>query len=735
MLSALAILSFAGGFASAGEGRLATGEAYKTERLGDSLWRVRVKRADTWPESGMNRYGILAEPKVLETSSSLDFGKVKPAMKLVGKGFEVRFPLAEGERVFGLGDVSRENIQRRPGSYEIFVKNVNSYIPMPMAWTSRGWGVLMNTTWRNRFDVGKTDPGAMVVTAPEGEIDFYVFTGRGPAEILDVYTQLTGRPQLLPIWGFGFTFVANQWIDQFELVSETVGFREREIPCDVIGLEPGWMETFYDFSTRKRWHGDRFSLPSWRPAGAHTFPEAMKRVGMKLSLWLCCDYDLFRYEEELVRDRRRAMKGGGVAAADGEVWFDENIEGKKAEKKKYRRDPPPALRRGVYAGDPEPHQHREGEEPWFEHLKQFVDQGASAFKLDGACQVTDGNGWPGRRWANGMDSEEAHNLYPLVYDKQMARGFEDYTGRRAMVYSAGGYAGVQQYVATWAGDTGGGTKPLVSVLTLAMSGHPNQSCDMTVRDKHGKPTFNGMHFGFLSPWAQQNNWDYWDLPWLNEKPVVDAFRRYVELRYRLAPYIYSAAARASRTGYPIARPLSLVYPDRPEYDECRTTYMLGDSLLVGVFSESAEIPEGTWFDWRTGESVTGPCRRPIRTEFGWGGALYVKAGAIVPTWPVMQHLDKGWNEEVVLHVWPGADGSFDLYEDDGTSLAYRKGAFATTRIELKGGALSIGRREGAYDGMPETRRFKAVVHEGGNTREVDFGAVGAAGASRRLADK
>ena len=98
----------------------------------------------------------------------------------------------------------------------------------------------------------------------------------------------------------------------------------------------------------------------------------------------------------------------------------------------------------------------------------------------------------------------------------------------------------------------------------------------------------------------------------------------------------------------------------------------------------------------------------------------------------MQHLDKGWNEEVVLHVWPGADGSFDLYEDDGTSLAYRKGAFATTRIELKGGVLSIGRREGVYDGMPVTRRFKAVVHEGGKTRDIAIAAVGATGAAIRL---
>jgi alpha-glucosidase (family GH31 glycosyl hydrolase) len=79
-----------------------------------------------------------------------------------------------------------------------------------------------------------------------------------------------------------------------------------------------------------------------------------------------------------------------------------------------------------------------------------------------------------------MTDEEMHNLYPVVYAKQMARGFESHTGRRAMVYSAGGYAGVQQFVATWAGDTGGGAKPLASMLNHGFSGHSNHSCDMDV---------------------------------------------------------------------------------------------------------------------------------------------------------------------------------------------------------------------------------------------------------------
>jgi alpha-glucosidase (family GH31 glycosyl hydrolase) len=684
----------------------------RIEELADNIWRVRMARDGRWPESGMNRYGVIADMPVRAERQSLDFGKVSPSCEQVGKGFRLRFPLADGERVFGLGDASRDNIQRRPGRYRLRVENITSYIPIPMAWTSRGWGVFVNTTFAPTFDIGIEDPDAMTVTAEEGEVDFYVFTGESPRELLDAYTSLTGHPTLLPIWGYGFTFVCNQNIDQFSLVDETMAFRDHHIPCDTLGLEPGWMEKFYDFTTRKRWDSRKFFFPYWLPAGPHTFVSAMGRVGMKLSLWLCCRYDLFKYEEDLLAGREGPMtrspdrKPCGYGEIPGEEgWHDDRIEGvPPAHDEEVHPQPP--LTPNAWAGETGPYHYKEGERPWFEHLRQFVDQGAAAFKLDGACQVSDWNGVFGRKWSNGMKDEEAHNLYPLVYDKQMARGFSEYTGRRAMVYSAGGWAGLQQFVATWAGDTGGGVKPLKSVLNLGLSGHPNQSFDMAARRRDG--TFAGIHFGFLAPWSQLNSWDYWDLPWVDEECAVNTFRAYAEMRYRLAPYIYSTAAEASRTGYPIARPLSLVYPETAEYDDCVDTYMLGDSLLVGVFGEEVTIPPGDWYEWRTGAKVTGPCRLPVRLADDWGGALYVRAGAIVPMWPLRQHLDKGWNETVELHVWPGADGEFTLYEDDGVSLKYRDGEYATTKITHRDGKVEIGERTGSYDGMPAKRDFVIV---------------------------
>ncbi len=163
-------------------------ENLKIEELASNIWRVRMARDGRWPESAMNRYGVIADKPVRAERASLDFGKVTPMCEQVGKGFRLRFPLEPGERVFGLGDASRENVQRRPGRYRLRVENVTSYIPVPMAWTSRGWGVFVNTTFVPVFDIGAEDPDAMIVTAEEGEVDFYVFTGESPRELLDAYT-------------------------------------------------------------------------------------------------------------------------------------------------------------------------------------------------------------------------------------------------------------------------------------------------------------------------------------------------------------------------------------------------------------------------------------------------------------------------------------------------------------------------------------------------------------------
>ena len=688
-------------------------DSMSVDAFPDNVWRARERCKDRDVAGLLNRYGILETPPVLSDDLPMSALPVKAAVSDLEKGWALELPISPDARVYGLGDVDRSRLNRHGGVYDLRVENIKSYIPIPMVMTSDGWGVLVNTTFESRFDIGKTDRGLIRIEVKGGHPDFYLFKGRDYREMLLAYSSVAGRPALLPAFAFGFAYVANQWIDKYELVAETHAFRAQRLPCDIVGLEPGWMEYFYDFTTKKSWSRSRFSFPAWTKSQAVSWIGGLKRMGFKLSLWMCMNYDLFVFEEACAEGRSRPSADKvewSVTDTMPDVWQDEHIQGKFSEEDRKLPDwrtladrATGAMRHPVMRPDGKSGADESGEEPWFNHLKKFVDRGVRCFKLDASQQCGE---FPGRTWAGKYASEEVHNIYPVVYAKQMAEGFEVYTGRRAMVYSPCGYTGIQRYVATWAGDTGGGIGSLVSILNLGMSGHSSQSCDMDI------DSMVSLHFGMFSPWCQQNNWDYFQQPWYRDEGDVATIRAYLNLRYRLFPYLYTAAADASRTGCPMVRPLAFVFPDERAYDNETGTYMVGDSLLVSAFADSVAIPPGDWYEWRTGEKVTGPKRLGIVRAKDWGGALYVKAGAVIPMWPLKQHIDRGWNDEVEFHVWPGADGRFELYEDDGDTIAYRKGEFTRTPVIWHDGKLEIGSRCGAFPGMPDEkgRRFTVVKH-------------------------
>jgi len=680
------------------------------DKLSGNIWHVR----DDAPGevSLLTRYKIIAELPVERMGLADDALPVKASVAKTDSGWVLEMPLSEDARVYGLGDVNRKCLNRRGKSFDLRVENIKSYIPIPMVMTSDGWGVFVNTTYENRFDVGETDPGKLKITVKGGKPDYYIFTGRDYREQLSEYTRITGRPALLPAFAFGFAYVANQWIDKYQVTEEAYRFRSHKLPCDIIGLEPGWMEYFYDFTTKKSWSPARFSFPAWTKSRAVSWIAALDRMNFKLSLWLCMNYDLFVFEEACAEGKAMpsAAKTEWVASDTmPDVWRDEHIEGKFSDAdsqvptlRAISDTAKSAARIPTMRPDGKSGADESGEEAWFEHLKKFVDRGARCFKLDASQQCGE---FKDRIWAKKYRSEEVHNIYPVVYAKQMAEGYEVYTGHRAMVYSSCGYAGLQRYVASWAGDTGGGSGSLVSVLNLGFSGHSSQSCDMSI------DSAESMHFGFLSPWCQQNNWDYFKQPWYDSDENMNVLRAYMNLRYRLFPYFYTVAAEAARTGWPMVRPLAFVYPEVRDYDDERGTYMIGDSLLVAAFSDTVAIPSGDWYEWHSRRKVTGPTRIPCERTSTWGGALYVRAGSVIPMWPLKQHLEHGWNDEVEFHVWPGAEGSFELYEDDGDTIAYRQGEYSVTPVKFRNGKLEVGKRRGSFKGMPSAdRNFRIVQH-------------------------
>jgi alpha-glucosidase (family GH31 glycosyl hydrolase) len=690
----------------------ADGAVLRASFLAEDILRIEAGLPEKLGPTGLNRYGFITEPAedarprpaLAEQSAETDAVRLtmdeEGALAVVDKrtGAEVlrqaglhfggpwagaRFAAAEDEDWIGFGDQTRDRLFHRGHGADCWVLNVKSYIPVPFFMSNRGVGVLVNTTHRVSFDMCKSDPDFYEWRDKRGVVDYYVFVGGDFRELIGKYTALAGRPKLPPEWAFGLWYICRMQANDYEVVNDAVNFRREGIPCDVIGLEPGWMEKNYDYSTQKRWHPDRFPIPSWAQTGPDTFIAAMKRMGFHFELWLCNNYDL-SYEAE----RRIGNEAPGFQAESREAVFEEGAEVDEHFMNVKTSD-------GITIP----------EEPWFEHLKKFVDQGADFFKMDGSQQVDE---HPDRLYANGMTDAEMHNLYPLLYSRQMHEGFEEYTGRRPVVFTPAGWTGFQAWCGTWTGDTGGGPRTLGAMLNTSLMGHAWCTNDMEVH------TPEGLHFGYLQPWSQINSWTYFRMPWVQGERLLQMHREYSQLRARLIPYLYSMAWRSTETGLPMLAPLLLEFPDDPECRNLRFQYLLGRDLMATAWTDEAYFPHGRWKDYWTGQLVEGPGRQAIAWPEDRGGGLYVREGAIIPFGPLMQYRGERPVDEIDLYVFPGReDSEFALYEDDGVTIEHRAGAYALTRIRAvdEGGVVrvDVGETTGAYEGMPGERSWGFTI--------------------------
>ena len=635
------------------------------------------------PASMLSRYAVigieeapLAGSEHLERKgdTTLTFDakrKVTIELERHGREYSIHIPLSKEERLFGGGDSNRECVMIRGSKLVMHIANVRSYGPMPVILSSDGWALVLNTTYASVFDLGKTDPDRITIRALGGEIDFYLFRADTLAALLGEVTKVTGRPILMPKFAYGLTFVMNTRSNYRDLFETALKFRERMIPLDTIGLEPGWMATDYDFTNNKKWDTKKFPLISWKPENQSdhgTIFYPLRRMGIQLSLWLCEDYDLIYHEESAVPEEEKYEFPEDAEILDphlsASVWQDR------------------LTNRG---------------ERWFEHLKKFVDNGAAAFKLDGSRQVL---GHPDRLWGGKYLDEEVHNVYPVILAREMQSGFYEHTGRRPLIYTAGAFLGTQKYAATWAGDTGGGARTLVSVMNYAMCGHSNTGCDISIHEA------DSTHYGFLMPWSQQNNWDYYMEPWYLGDEICNRYTYYARLRSTLFPYLYTAAHQAYESGIPMLRPLPLVYEGTDRFDKVLNAYMLGDSLLVGAFDMHIPLPDGRWVDYFTGDVYEGGVDIDYTTPEGIGGALFVRSGDMIVTMKAQRYILERAHE-YRIDLFPDTRASaYELYEDDGFTEDYKDGGYATTRIESSGIengrlTLTIHPRKGGFAGRPD----------------------------------
>lgn len=556
-----------------------------------------------------------------------------------------------GEIFYGLGENSKDSLILNGKSYMERVVYTECEIPIPFVMTKAGYGLFSNSTVWHGVDVCSHNEREIVWYFPDGELDFVLFAGDILPDILERFTYYTGRPVLLPKWGYGLTYIDQYYADQFEVMNNASRFRDKKIPCDSISLEPGWMATNYDRSVNKKWNLERFSVWDWHESEPppYFFTSALKRYGFKLHLWLCCNHDFTACEETL-------------------------------------------------AGNPTDF----GIPKWFDHLKQFVNVGVDAFKMDPGDHV--GAVDPQTVYANGTTAVEGHNLMQTLYAKEMYYGAAHHHGHRPMHHYCGGYSGTTAYTATTTGDGGGLANTLAWVLNLGLSGVSNVTCDMNIHFKES------IHYAFFTAWSQLNSWVGFRQPWWAGEELEEIFTFYDRLRYRLIPYIYSAAVHANLTGMPVCRAMPLVYDDA-EFQNSVTQYMFGDAFLVGAFSCDIDLPRGEeWIDCWSMRRYEGGQHLHMECPHGRGGLLFLRAGSIFPCDDVKQHIDAKDAAAQYLAVFPHGESRYTFYEDDGISQEYRNGARAKTEFVCKEEdhriCLTIGAREGEFAGMVSERTYK-----------------------------
>ena len=563
----------------------------------------------------------------------------------------------EDDTFYGLGESNKDRLVLNGQTYRQRVVYQKYEVPIPYLMTPSGYGILANTSFWHGIDVCETKSDEIVWYLPQGDIDFIIFAGDDMRALLERFTYVTGRPALLPKWAYGLTFIDHCQAREFDILNDARLFREYKLPCNSFSLEPGWTKVRYDYSLNKIWNRDRFYVNDWQRSDKPNpsfFCSALKRYGFHLQLWMCCDFDFTANEER--------QAGNENCAPEIPAFFD--------------------------------------------HLRQFCNDGADSFKVDPNRMVDTSD--ENRILANGRTEAEMHSLHQTLLVKEMWNGAKKHRGNvRPMHHYCGGYTGTSAYTAATTGDAGGGLNTLAWTLNTGLSGFSNMTCDMDVFKKEG------MHYAFFTAWCQLNSWSGHRQPWWAGDENLAIFKFYDTMRYALIPYVYSYAIEAAQTGTPISRALPLMFNDEAGRDTI-CEYMFGDYILVGAFSDKIYLPKGhIWYDAWSGQAYEGGQEiSPVIPE-NRGGMLFIRSGAIIPTEEPKQYEDNINTPNLILNLYPAGKSEYTMYEDDGVTFDYEQGERAATHFEMidngTGCTITIGERIGTFKGMTENRTYSANV--------------------------
>lgn len=579
---------------------------------------------------------------------------------------------------------STDRMRSGQGGYKLATHG--GRVPIPWLIGTSGWAMFIHQPF-GTFDFtgpeSKFQPESSDTALP---LDIFLVASREPATIMAEYTRLTGRAEMPPLWSFGYQQSHRTLASREEILAEAKTFREKKLPCDaLIYLGTGFCPS--------GWNTENGSF-AWN---SRVFPHPKEIL------------------DEFHKDHFRAVLHVVILTRK--------------------------LRGTVHDGCT---------------LTRFDEQEASCY-------------WDAHRkdFAMGVDGWWPDEGDPLDIASRLTRNRMYWEGpqidrpnERPYALHRNGYAGMQRYASfLWSGDVYSTWETLKvhvpNAINTALSGIPYWGTDIggfvPTKEFTAELYLRWFQFGAFCtlfrchgrtwklrlPWG----WDTGDpgpieisnyggaaIPdasQLHNAQVEPICRKYMELRYRMLPYLYSAVRECSTTGMPIMRALWLHYPDDPVAVARDDEYLWGRDVLVapvfekGTTSRRVYLPRGSWYDFWSGERTDGgrEITRDVDLETM---PLFVRAGAILPLGPVKQYTSEKVDEPLSVTVYPGADGSFLLYEDDGKSFNYRKGEWMGIKMTWNDSrrALSLHLAEGSRMLPPVRRTIDVKLAQ--TTRQIVF---------------
>lgn len=612
------------------------------------------------------------------------------------------FMLDEGEPIYGIGQVMDGHMNRRNSKHHLQNENMFTYSPYFMSPT-KGYAVYLDNYSISDF----TDNVQLMEFSQLGDsADYYFIAGDTPDEIIAGVRDLTGHAPMLPLWAYGFFQSKERYVTQQESLDVLKKYRKLGVPIDVMIQD--WRYWPQYNHTDSLWNAQVFDKTN--------FPEPKK--------WI----------DEIHNNNAKLMIVSWPGFGPKTPQYAEQYS--KGHLLEFLTWPPESGAQPYDVYSPE------ARDIYWRYLN------------DGIFSYIGNDGW----WLDSTEPDHIEikdkdydvmtaagpyrgvkNAYSLMHNTGIAEHQKAQNrDKRVVILTRSGHIGQQRLGSnTWSGDVVSSwesfTNQIPAALNFTLMGIPNWNSDIGGffawhwRENGGtkNPEFQDlcnrwMQFGAFCPMMRSHGTDIPREIWQFGEPgspIFESLAKSIRLRYRLLPYIYSTSWDVSANDGTFMRPLVMDYVADPKTYDLGSQYLFGRSILVapvtkpGVTTWDVYLPQGNdWWDFWTNHRIAGGTtdNKAVPMDII---PLYVKAGSIIPFGPDVQYSgEKKW-DTLEIRVYPGADGSFTLYEDEFDNYNYETGK--SSRITFTwndaDNTLSISDREGEYPGMLKHRKFNISV--------------------------